>query len=100
VDIRILPEADFYRIEVEDKGDGIPNDFKNQIFGAFSQAGSANTRQQGGTGLGLNISKKLVGHMGGDMGYSSEVGKGTTFWFTVPAVKDESVVAVTTLAAG
>ena len=93
VDIRILPETDFYRVEVEDKGDGIPNDFKNHIFGAFSQAGSANTRQQGGTGLGLNISKKLIGQMGGDMGYRSEVGKGTTFWFTVPTAKDESVVA-------
>jgi PAS domain S-box-containing protein len=92
VEIRILPEADFYRVEVEDKGDGIPNDFKSQIFGAFSQAGSGNTRQQGGTGLGLNISKKLVGHMG----YSSEVGKGTTFWFTVPALADGSVVAVLT----
>ena len=96
VDIRIFPEADFFRVEVEDKGDGIPNEFKNQIFGAFSQAGSANTRQQGGTGLGLNISKKLVGHMGGDMGYISEVGKGTTFWFTVPAVPDVSIVAATT----
>ncbi len=100
VDIRILPETDYYRIEVEDRGDGIPNDFKSQIFGAFSQAGSANTRQQGGTGLGLNISKKLVGQMGGDMGYVTEVGKGTTFWFTVPAVKDESVVAAATLSTG
>ncbi len=96
VEIRILPEADFYRVEVEDKGDGIPNDFKNHIFSAFSQAGSGNTRQQGGTGLGLNISKKLVGHMGGDMGYISEVGKGTTFWFTLPAVKEENVDAVLT----
>jgi PAS domain S-box-containing protein len=96
VDIRFFREADFFRVEVEDRGDGIPNEFKSQIFGAFSQAGSANTRQQGGTGLGLNISKRLVCHMGGDMGYHSEVGKGTTFWFTVPALQEVGIVATTT----
>lgn len=96
VEIRIVAELNFFRVEVEDRGDGIPENFRSQLFGAFSQAGSGNTRQQGGTGLGLNISKKLVEHMGGDMGYVSEVGKGTTFWFTVPAVTEDSVVSTAT----
>lgn len=96
VEIRILAELNFFRVEVEDRGDGIPENFRSQLFGAFSQAGSGNTRQQGGTGLGLNISKKLVEHMGGDMGYTSEVGKGTTFWFTIPAVTEESIATTVT----
>lgn len=84
VEIRILSEGSFFRVEVVDHGIGIPDEFKHRIFGAFSQAGNVNTRQQGGTGLGLNICKKLVVLMGGEIGYISEVGVGTTFWFTVP----------------
>ena len=86
VDIRILPAGRMLRLEVEDRGEGIPPEFQARIFEAFAQADSANTRQQGSTGLGLNISKKLIEKMAGEIGYSTVVGQGTTFWFTLPAI--------------
>ena len=70
----------FIRVTVEDQGTGIPDEFQDRIFSAFSQANSTDRRTHGGTGLGLNISKKLMLDMGGDMGYRSSPGVGTTFW--------------------
>jgi signal transduction histidine kinase len=87
VDIRLSRYSDaaaVFKLEVEDRGEGIPAEFQPRLFQAFSQADSANTRKQGSTGLGLNISKKLVEQMGGQIGYTTEVDHGTTFWFTVP----------------
>ena len=91
VDIRQCKIGAFLKVEVEDRGEGIPLAFQPRIFEAFSQADSANTRRQGSTGLGLNISKKLIEQMGGQVGYRTEVNCGTTFWFTVPlAVEPKS----------
>jgi signal transduction histidine kinase len=78
---------DLARIEVEDTGQGIPDDFQSRIFSPFSQASNGDTRKQGGTGLGLNISKKLVENMGGEIGYVSTKGVGTIFWFTLPVYR-------------
>lgn len=85
VNIRLQANQHLWRIEVEDHGEGIPPDFQSRIFEAFAQADSANTRKQGSTGLGLNISKNLVEKMGGEIGFQTKLGLGTTFWFTVPA---------------
>lgn len=85
VSLRLVAQESFWRIEVQDHGEGIPADFQARIFEAFAQADSANTRQQGGTGLGLNISKSLVEQMRGAIGYETQIGVGTTFWFTLPA---------------
>lgn len=71
-------------VSVHDHGQGIPVEFRARIFTAFSQADSGNTRQQGSTGLGLNITKTLVENMNGEIGYDSEIGRGTRFWFTIP----------------
>ena len=84
VDIRLMNANAFLRVEVEDQGEGIPIAFQTRIFQAFAQADSANTRRQGSTGLGLNISKKLIEQMGGEVGYITEINQGTTFWFTLP----------------
>ena len=84
VDILQIKTGAFQRVEVEDRGEGIPIAFQPRLFEAFSQADSDNTRRQGSTGLGLNISKKLIEQMGGEVGYTTEINCGTTFWFTVP----------------
>lgn len=72
------------RFNVIDTGIGIDDDERRNIFLPFTQADMSTTRKYGGTGLGLTISKRLVELMGGEIGYMSEKGKGSNFWFQVP----------------
>jgi len=69
------------RLNVHDEGGGIPEAFREQIFGKFAQADASDSRQKGGTGLGLNIAKRIVERHGGRIGFDSDTqGGGTTFW--------------------
>ncbi|MBD2740910.1 response regulator [Coleofasciculus sp. FACHB-1120] len=81
-----LPNT-YYEIQfsVQDTGIGIPSERMHRLFKSFSQVESSTSRQYGGTGLGLVISKRLSEMMGGRMWVESEVGSGSTFYFTIIA---------------
>ena len=77
------PESVEIYFEIQDTGPGIPEEVKPKLFTPFSQADSSSTRKQGGTGLGLVISKRLIELMGGEIGLESVPGRGAKFWFRI-----------------
>ncbi len=95
VHIRLMEAGRFLKVEVQDHGPGVPMEFRPRIFSEFAQADSGDTRKQGGTGLGLNITKKLVSRMDGEIGYETELGCGSTFWFTIPLALPHSDILLT-----
>ncbi|PJZ46449.1 PAS domain-containing hybrid sensor histidine kinase/response regulator [Leptospira brenneri] len=91
VSLHIKRELDKIRIEVKDSGIGIAKDKLESIFQKFSQADTSTSRKYGGTGLGLSISERLVSLLGGTIGVSSELGKGSLFWCLLPIENEELV---------
>ncbi len=86
VDIRIeCVDEQVARVSVTDKGPGIPESFRLRVFDKFAQADSSSTRKHGGTGLGLTIAKSIVERLGGEIGFETEVGEGTSFYFELPS---------------
>ncbi|WP_051145048.1 ATP-binding protein [Thiomicrorhabdus sp. Kp2] len=75
----------YLHFSVKDQGIGISKEAQEHIFEAFAQAETSTTRKYGGTGLGLAISAKLVQMLGGELHVESTLGKGSRFYFSVPA---------------
>jgi CheY-like chemotaxis protein/nitrogen-specific signal transduction histidine kinase len=73
---------------VSDTGPGLPPQMRD-LFSAFTQADGASTRSHGGLGLGLTLAHRLVGLMGGSIGFESQPGRGCVFWFLLPTIAVE-----------
>lgn len=87
-DAKVTLEAkvsgDQVKVTVTDTGDGIAPEFQPRVFERFAQADGSNLRKATGTGLGLAICKELISQMHGEIGFVSDLGEGTSFFFTLP----------------
>lgn len=87
VEIIVTEQDSSVRVSVVDRGPGLAESFRERVFEKFSQADSSDSRQKGGTGLGLNISRAIVERHGGTIAFDTEVDVGTTFYFDLPVVR-------------
>ncbi len=78
------------RIDVSDRGAGIPDAFRSRIFGKFAMADSSDNRARGGTGLGLSIAREIAQRHGGTIGFTDRPGGGTTFSVDLPLICEAS----------
>ena len=90
IEIRVFPHENWLKVEVEDSGIGIPADKLDTLWMAFEQVDNSASRRYEGAGLGLSIVRRLVDLMGGQLGVRSELGQGSTFWFSLPLEEYDS----------
>lgn len=90
VRVRVTSSEDSFIVSVADTGPGIAEEDQQKIFEEFHQADTSSTKQTGGTGLGLSIAKRIIEMHGGRIWVDSDLGKGSTFWFTLPIRVDQA----------
>ncbi|MBI2450997.1 MAG: HAMP domain-containing histidine kinase [Parcubacteria group bacterium] len=88
IKVKVSKLGNDIQYSVEDNGIGIPENQKSQLFEKFFRADNARLKVPDGLGLGLNLIKRLIELWGGKIWFESEVGKGTTFYFTIPYIKE------------
>ena len=86
----------YWRISVVDNGPGIPESFRENIFSKFAQADGSDRRKGKGTGLGLSICKAIIDRLGGRIGFASEKGVRTSFYFELPVMQRQAIANVMT----
>jgi Na+/proline symporter/nitrogen-specific signal transduction histidine kinase len=86
VEVRLIEKHGMVRVEVEDNGIGISPEDQRVIFDKFRQVGDTLTQKPAGTGLGLAICRQIIAHFGGHLSVESELGRGSVFSFSLPAV--------------
>ncbi len=93
VDVNVMPNGKTVRVVVSDKGPGVKRDFRDKIFEKFTQSDMTDSKEKGGTGLGLNISKAIVEMHGGVIGFDNNPDCGASFYFELPRQELENVEA-------
>lgn len=91
VELSAYPVGVSVRIQVQDRGCGIPESFRERVFEKFTQADGSDVRKVDGSGLGMAISREIVLRMDGRIGFDSVEGEGTSFWIDLPLQLDASM---------
>jgi signal transduction histidine kinase len=87
ITLRVQAKGDFVWVDVTDTGVGITPEDQEKLFSQFFRSEDPAVREQQGWGLGLNLTKRLVDLMGGEIGVESKIQEGSIFWFTLPTVE-------------
>ncbi|WP_205100679.1 sensor histidine kinase [Candidatus Nitrosotenuis uzonensis] len=93
IELKVEQQGDKILFQVIDNGIGISKENQQNLFKKFYQIDNSVTRRHGGSGLGLSICKEIVENLGGEIGVQSELGKGSTFYFTLPVTHLSNNVA-------
>ena len=91
IDVSTTAAGPHVVIAVADRGPGIPTSDLPRVFERFYRVDRSRTRDPGGTGLGLTLCKRLVGLMGGEIGFHSQQHHGSTFFFTLPCPQNDAL---------